>query len=145
MIGHPATFTLEYANSSFPDLITGISSSYGASASFGEGYVTSSDDGPVLTNITDTAGISSAFQYVYILYPNFAFNYQICTMITPYGTTGFSPCVGSTTAFFDRYVEITNAVGQVELYGMINMYSGSDWPDRGKICLSLYDVLCPGI
>jgi len=114
-------------------LITGVSSSYGATVSFAE--TTAPIDGgdvTILTNVTDTAGISSGFVYSFVAmsnYPTYAWNWQLSQLVTPYGTTSFSPADQAGETIFDRFLEITNAVGDVEFYGMLNEYTNSDWPD----------------
>jgi RHS repeat-associated protein len=112
------TFALQYTNPSFPDTITGVSASYGASVSLAY------DIGPALTNIVDAAGISSHFTY-YNEYGG-----PVIRLTTPYGTSGFNDNgIDGNSGIFDRVVQLTNAVGQVEFYGMINSYTNNDWPN----------------
>jgi YD repeat-containing protein len=115
------TFTLSYNDSIYSDAITSIGTSYGASVSFSYADLY----GPILTNITDAAGLSSQ-----IVYEDVA-GHSVKKLITPYGTTYLST-FGSGGAYgvFDRTVNITNATGSQEFYGQINDYSvfGTDWP-----------------
>jgi YD repeat-containing protein len=114
-----ATFTLQYNQPLRPDAVTSIASSYGASVSFGYQDLY----GPVLTNITDAAGISSQIAYV-------ADTGLATQLITPYGTTQFSIYGNNgNNGVFDRTLEITNATGTVEFYGLMNTYTGTSWPD----------------
>src|SRR5258708_2912160 len=58
------TFALQYADANFPDHVTSITTSYGATVSFGyliynDGY----ENIEGMTNITDAAGIPSQFTY----------------------------------------------------------------------------------
>ena len=118
-------FTLQYGMAAaVAHLITGVTASYGNSVSFGQ--LTNAWNlrygGILLTNITDAAGISSQ-----IGYQDGADGGPVTQLITPYGTTSFL----TTDAYgvFDRTVQITNAVGTQEFYGLKNAYSGSSWPD----------------
>ncbi|SPE60028.1 putative YD repeat protein [Verrucomicrobia bacterium] len=122
-----ATFSLQYSNSTFPDLITGVTSSYGATVSLQSGPFTE-DSSAVLTNIIDAAGINSELAYTEENYANGPI-YELSQLITPYGTTSFSLVNSGIPTVFDRFYEITNAVGDVQLYGLLNEYTGSSWPD----------------
>jgi RHS repeat-associated protein len=106
--------------SSNPQYITGVTSSYGATASFRYDSVWDQ----ALTNITDAAGISS-----WIIPDNVTFGAPL-GLVTPYGTTIFGSNDednGTQSGVFQRIVQITNAIGQVEFYGMVNVYGGTDW------------------
>jgi RHS repeat-associated protein len=115
------TFTLSFNDSSHPDAITSITTSYGASASFY--YV--DRYGPLLTNITDAAGLSSLIAYEGGMGP------MVTQLTTPYGTTSLSTLYDSTGSYgvFDRVVNVTNADGTQEFYGQVNSYTGGDWTD----------------
>ena len=118
-----ASFSLQYGYSGAPSVITGVNASYGASVSFGQ--LTDPEGGVGLTNITDAAGISSQFGYEdgYV-------RGVITHLVTPYGTTLFSTSGNDGDhGVFDRTIQITNALGTQEFYGLINTYTNTDWPD----------------
>ena len=119
--GDGTTFSVKYANASFPDAITGVTSSYGTSASFG--YVGAA--GATLSTITDAAGIMSQIGYF-----TPSAGDTITAIITPYGTTEFS-IFGQSGYFapFDRALQVTNADSTQELYAQMNSYVGTTWPD----------------
>lgn len=118
------SFSLQFNDAGQPSFVTSVTSSYGASASF----VYDSLWNIELTNITDSAGISSWISYQDNQGDPFL-------LVTPYGTTSFNNndndnLTGQTdNGVFDRIVEVTNAVGQVELYAQMNAYLQTDWPD----------------
>jgi RHS repeat-associated protein len=116
------SFTLQLDDRYAPDYpatVTNITASYGASVSLG--YVYSAPDTLMLTNITDAAGISSQISY------GTAYGGAVTQLVTPYGTTTFSS--DEANSLFDRSVRVTNPLGQQEFYGLIEEYSGGDWPD----------------
>jgi RHS repeat-associated protein len=114
-------FTVTKGDAGHPQYVTSVSSSYGASASFR--YDSYSD--LLLTNITDAAGISS-----WLAYDNITFG-DPEALITPYGTTVFGNSDDDNgsgqSGVFDRILQITNAIGQVEFYGLISDYGGADY------------------
>jgi YD repeat-containing protein len=118
-----ATFSLQYGYTGVPPIITKATASYGASVSFGQ--LTDPEGGVGLTNITDTAGISSQFVYADGYVRGF-----ITQLITPYGTTYLSTFGnGGDHGVFDRTIQITNAIGTQEFYGLMNTNTGTNWPD----------------
>jgi len=116
------SFTLELDDRYAPysSVVTNITSSYGAVVSFRYSLPDYYYSGPTLTNITDAAGISSYIEY------ESPIGDAVSRLVTPYGTTGFT--VDESSSLFDRSVRITNALDQQEFYGLIEEYTGGDWP-----------------
>jgi RHS repeat-associated protein len=53
---------------------------------------------------------------------------QVAQLITPYGTTSLAERGDpGYLGVFDRTVTITNTLGQIEFYGQISSYAGTDW------------------
>jgi len=116
--------------------ITGVSSSYGASAAIGYGELDYAPDGiwssTRVSSITDAAGIKS-FLYAGLIGSS--------TIVTPYGTHAFDveglvdpdPTYYSDT--FERYVNVTRPNNSHQLYAMMSKYTPPDWPnwDSGQI------------
>jgi hypothetical protein len=115
-----AYFTLSFNDAFYADYVTAVTNSYGTSVelAYDSRYHIH------LTNITDTAGISSIIDYV-------DQNGDPGDLVTPYGTTLFynndNSFGGASQGVFDRFEEITNATGTIEFYGQINGYTNTDW------------------
>jgi RHS repeat-associated protein len=112
------TFTVNHGDSQNPDVITSITSSYGASVTFTHDSV----DGSVLVGMTDAAGISSQ-----LTYKDPHAGGPVTQIIGPYGTASF--LATNVNGIFDRTVEATNNLGLKEFYARLDSYTGGDWPD----------------
>jgi RHS repeat-associated protein len=110
------SFALQFTNSTLTNLITGVATSYGASAHF-DYYIAFSE--AELTNITDAVGMNS--QFGFDLDNTWALDY----LATPYGTTSF---YDFNSTWFDRIQQITLPDGSVEFWAQLNQYTGLDWP-----------------
>jgi hypothetical protein len=124
-----ASFTLHYGSGSIPNLVTSITSSYGASVSLG--YSTPDQySSYALTNIVDAGGITSDFAYANVdAVTGATMGGAVTNLITPYGTTQFA--TGGYTVHnpivFDSYIRVTLPNGTQELFGQLRTYTGSDW------------------
>jgi RHS repeat-associated protein len=123
------SFTLSYKHATDADIITSVSSSYGASVTLthGETGPGAPDNYPWpqnLTTITDAEGITS---HVWYPYPAS----QAGSIVTPYGTTRFeiswAMFVGD-YGVFDRLTRVTHPDSSQEFFGLVNQYAGMDFP-----------------
>jgi RHS repeat-associated protein len=120
------TFQLYYNDSNDATLVTAVTNSFGTSVTLAHG-----ETGPAgtsstideLTSITDAAGITSHIWYAY------QYAFPLTQLVTPYGTTAFEFDINGNLGVFDRLLRITRPDSTQEFYGMINTYSGTDWPD----------------
>ena len=112
-------FTLSYTNSTYPNLITGVTDPYGRAASFVY------DSSGRLVTIVDMAGMSSSFSY--------GSGNLIASMTTPYGTTSFTyqnstnynssqpHTLGhSGISGFDRAMTVTEPNGAHQLFAYVD-------------------------
>ena len=107
------TFSVNHTNVSNPDAITSVTSSYGASVYFTYDLV----NGPVLTGLTDAAGIASQLTYA-----DAHSGGPVTQIIGPYGTASF--LTGNNNGF-DRTVEATNNLGMKEFYASLSSFTGT--------------------
>jgi len=110
---------LSYSNTAFPNLITAVTNPYGFSAHFVY------DQNGWLTNIVDSMGMSSSFNYDELS--------NMISMTTPYGTTAFQTTNGTGgQGGIRRALLVTEAAGDQQLYA---------YCDDGTygVCNSAYD------
>ena len=102
--------TLDYTNTSFPNLITSVTDPYSRVARFFYDHLGR------LTNITDMAGMASSFKYD-------TTTSVITNLHTPYGDTGFRYFSGTSTRHtrWYRALEVSEPTGQKQLYAYFDL------------------------